>query len=97
MKPSLRTITEHRPRHRRSVGTRRGGLVHRRASAPIAITGEQSASAQASSAANLGLARTRAAGGPLDEACYSCQCGYVFEASVSTTVTCPHCGASQAW
>ena len=37
-------------------------------------------------------------GGPLeDTAVYSCQCGYVFEASVSTTVGCPHCGHTQAW
>ncbi len=33
----------------------------------------------------------------LDLASYSCECGYVFEAQVSTTVDCPHCGAGQAW
>lgn len=37
------------------------------------------------------------AGQSLDLASYSCECGYVFEAQVSTTVDCPHCGASQAW
>lgn len=42
-------------------------------------------------------ARERAAGGPEDRACYRCSCGYVFEASVSTTVGCPHCGDAQAW
>jgi hypothetical protein len=49
--------------------------------------------------ANLDLAvqRVRAAGGPIDEASYTCSCGYVFLASVSTTVACPHCGTSQAW
>jgi hypothetical protein len=41
--------------------------------------------------------RVRAAGGPVDKASYSCQCGYVFLAPVSTTVTCPHCEAGQAW
>jgi rubrerythrin len=41
--------------------------------------------------------RVREAGGPIDRACYSCQCGFVFEAKVSTTVRCPHCGAGQAW
>lgn len=96
MKPSLRTLTEARTRNLRSAGARRGGLVRRRSSAPAA-SAEQPASAQPSGPADLALARTRAAGGPLDEACYSCECGYVFEASVSTTVTCPHCGASQAW
>jgi hypothetical protein len=41
--------------------------------------------------------RVREAGGPVDRACYSCQCGFLFEAKVSTTVSCPHCGAGQAW
>jgi hypothetical protein len=41
--------------------------------------------------------RVREAGGPLDEAHYSCACGYLFVASVSTSVSCPHCGATQAW
>lgn len=41
--------------------------------------------------------RARRAGGPEDVAHYSCACGYVFEATVSTTVACPHCGSGQAW
>jgi hypothetical protein len=41
--------------------------------------------------------RVRRAGGPEDRALYSCDCGYTFEAAVSTTVDCPHCGAEQAW
>lgn len=28
---------------------------------------------------------------------YTCTCGFVFEADVSTSVACPHCGTSQAW
>jgi hypothetical protein len=32
-----------------------------------------------------------------DEAMYSCGCGFVFQAAVSTSVGCPHCGDSQAW
>ncbi len=43
------------------------------------------------------LARTREAGGPIDCASYNCQCGYVFVAQVSTTVTCPHCQTGQVW
>jgi hypothetical protein len=43
------------------------------------------------------VARVRSAGGPIDNASYTCACGYVFAASVSTTVACPHCGAEQAW
>ncbi|WP_354697968.1 hypothetical protein DSM112329_03627 [Paraconexibacter sp. AEG42_29] len=41
--------------------------------------------------------RLRSSGGPVDNATYGCGCGYVFEAPVSTGVTCPHCGTGQAW
>ena len=34
---------------------------------------------------------------PQDSATYSCQCGFVFVATVSTSVACPHCGSAQAW
>ena len=43
------------------------------------------------------VARAREAGGPVDHASYSCGCGYLFVAAVSTTVLCPHCGTGQAW
>ena len=37
-------------------------------------------------------------GGPTqDRALYSCSCGYAFDALVSTSVDCPHCGDRQAW
>jgi hypothetical protein len=39
----------------------------------------------------------RASGGPEDRAAYQCPCGYVFEARVSTSVSCPNCGTGQAW
>lgn len=35
--------------------------------------------------------------GPTDRAFYDCDCGYKFTARVATTVSCPHCGAGQAW
>ena len=41
--------------------------------------------------------RAKASGGPLDHAQYRCTCGYVFDAAVSTSVACPHCGTGQAW
>jgi hypothetical protein len=41
--------------------------------------------------------RVREAGGPVDEACYPCSCGCFFIAPVSTNVSCPHCGTTQAW
>jgi hypothetical protein len=43
------------------------------------------------------LRRRREAGGLQDEAVYTCECGLVFHAPVSTTVGCPHCGGTQAW
>jgi hypothetical protein len=41
--------------------------------------------------------RVRESGGPEDRAFYTCSCGYAFDAAVTTSVTCPHCGAGQAW
>ncbi|HWH95539.1 MAG TPA: hypothetical protein VNT03_16890 [Baekduia sp.] len=41
--------------------------------------------------------RHRASVTPEDTAHYSCSCGYQFQASVSTSVSCPHCGTAQAW
>lgn len=41
--------------------------------------------------------RMRDAGGPNDRACYACECGYVFQADVSTSVDCPNCHTAQAW
>jgi hypothetical protein len=46
---------------------------------------------------DIAVERVRASGGPLDRACYACECGFLFAAPVSTTVSCPHCGAGQAW
>ena len=48
-------------------------------------------------APTAGATRERDAGGPEDHALYHCHCGYVFQASVSTTVGCPNCGGAQAW
>jgi rubrerythrin len=44
-----------------------------------------------------GERRVRESGGPIDRAQYACSCGYVFDAAVSTSVACPHCGTPQAW
>ena len=46
---------------------------------------------------DIAVRRNRDAGGPVDEACYPCSCGYFFIAPVSTSVRCPHCGTTQAW
>jgi rubrerythrin len=42
-------------------------------------------------------ARKRHGGPSEDRALYTCQCGFVFKADVSTSVGCPHCGSTQAW
>jgi hypothetical protein len=39
----------------------------------------------------------RHGGSSQDSALYSCSCGYAFDALVSTSVDCPHCGDRQAW
>jgi hypothetical protein len=41
--------------------------------------------------------RHRASVAPEDTAHYSCSCGFQFQAAVSTSVACPHCGTGQAW
>ncbi|HET6449583.1 MAG TPA: hypothetical protein VFG31_10790 [Conexibacter sp.] len=75
--------------HRLRTRPRIGRLVERRLTlAPPAPTQAQQPPPHA---------RERAAGGPEDRAAYTCSCGYVFEAPVSTTVGCPHCGGTQAW
>jgi hypothetical protein len=45
------------------------------------------------------MSRERRAGGGAseDRALYSCECGYAFEALVTTSVGCPHCARTQAW
>jgi len=55
------------------------------------------APAGASGPSDVAVERVREAGGPVDHASYSCQCGYVFLAPVSTTVSCPHCETGQVW
>jgi hypothetical protein len=82
----LHPLAERRSRRRRPTG-RVGASLHKRPLEP-APTPEPR---------DVAVERVRAAGGPLDEASYTCQCGYLFAAPVSTTVACPHCGTSQAW
>lgn len=41
--------------------------------------------------------REKRTGGPQDRALYGCGCGAAFQAPVSASVRCPHCGESQAW
>jgi hypothetical protein len=44
------------------------------------------------------IPRSRRQGGQSqDRALYTCSCGFAFDALVSTSVGCPHCGSTQAW
>jgi hypothetical protein len=93
MRPSLlHPLGEarHSRRHRRGRGA--AAVEPARESAPVEPVREP-----APATGDLAVARAREAGGPIDRASYSCQCGFVFCAPVSTTVACPHCGVAQAW
>jgi hypothetical protein len=87
MRPSLlHPLTErHSRRHRPK---RHAVIAHRQAPKPTTPVPQPR---------DIAVERVRAAGGPLDQASYACQCGYLFAAPVSTTVACPHCGTHQAW
>jgi hypothetical protein len=94
MRPSLpHPLRERRhPRERRRVpGAGRIRLSHR------PTTGLDVPDPTGLAVPDPAVLRVREAGGPVDQACYTCACGYLFVASVSTTVSCPHCGARQAW
>jgi hypothetical protein len=54
-------------------------------------------SGRARPAASPGRERNKRANVSEDAALYSCACGYVFKAAVTTSVGCPHCGSAQAW
>ena len=41
--------------------------------------------------------RSRREGGPQDAALFVCRCGSAFQAAVTASVRCPHCGEPQAW
>jgi len=89
MRPKLLQPTRERPHERRAR--------RRRAAASASLPNSHVAVRVPARAYDPVVARVREAGGPVDNASYSCGCGYVFCASVSTTVTCPHCGVGQAW
>ena len=100
----LHPLAERQPRRHRPkrqaehrVG-RLPALAHKR-EAKLAISAPEEAKLAISVHQPLDIVveRVRAAGGPLDQASYICECGYLFAAQVSTTVACPHCGAGQAW
>ncbi|HTP21442.1 MAG TPA: hypothetical protein VMJ65_17690 [Solirubrobacteraceae bacterium] len=64
------------------------------------VRGGHAAAAHSSASAHHGdgTPHERRHGGPSeDRALYTCECGYAFEALVTTSVGCPHCARTQAW
>ncbi len=84
MRVRVKPRTDVQPRRTRKTN-------HRRVSTPA----EPEASSPVDDLADE--RRLRQSGGPHDHATYACTCGYVFDAAVSTSVACPHCGTGQAW
>lgn len=90
----MRASLLHPLRQPRRVRARREG--HERVLSAVTAT-HRPEREQAMHHGDPAVLRVREAGGPIDLASYTCGCGYVFSASVSTSVMCPHCGADQAW
>jgi hypothetical protein len=92
----MRLRTKDKRESRRHVpGLRRAGTAKR--PAEVAPSADTPPPAPAEEDDLADERRLRASGGPKDRATYACGCGFVFEADVSTSVTCPHCGGGQAW
>jgi hypothetical protein len=90
----VRSNRQSEKRHRGGT-LRRGSLVRREPPAAPAAEPEPAGSPDEDEL--FDERRLRASGGPNDRAQYACACGFVWEADVSASVACPHCGASQAW
>jgi len=73
----------------------RGAHPAPRPAAPVPVTPPEAP--RAAAADHPHERRARESGGPIDHAQYSCSCGMVFQAAVSTSVCCPNCGGGQAW
>jgi hypothetical protein len=98
MRSSLSHPTTERRRHERRASWRHRNVDGPEQAAPS--TTAAALSQQRTAAANPADPRVEVGAGqadPADTACYSCECGLVFSAVVSTTVKCPNCGTQQAW
>jgi len=96
MRPRLLNPLRERPRDRSARRSHRRA-ERRHAAEPAPRQAERPSPAPALGGCDPDVERARRAGGPIDEAVYTCGCGYLFSAAVSTTVSCPHCGTDQAW
>jgi hypothetical protein len=96
MRPKLRHPLRQRP-HERAERRAHEHRAGRRGAEPRVIVLEEPPASGASGRSDAEAEKVRRAGGPMDVAVYTCGCGYLFSAAVSTTVSCPHCGGDQAW
>jgi hypothetical protein len=88
-------VRPQRPADRRSSPARRPHIIGRPAAPerepePVKETADSDPDL-------LAERRHRASVAPEDTAHYNCACGFQFQAAVSTSVACPHCGTGQAW
>ncbi len=96
MRPSLRHPLRDRPHARAERRAHQLAAARRRADQRVAVP-EQPPLPPSRAGGDPEAEKVRRAGGPVDVAVYTCCCGYLFSARVSTTVSCPHCGTDQAW
>jgi hypothetical protein len=96
MRAGIRKPTRQRPAPRvpRRRRDQESGQVHER---PVAEPEPEQAPQDRSRLPNGPENRERRTGGPQDQALYICRCGSAFQAVVSASVRCPHCGDPQAW
>jgi hypothetical protein len=88
-----------RPSERRARNERRPHGFGREAdeTEPAPVADPAPAPEQQNADEHVAERRHRASVAPEDTAHYVCSCGFQFQASVSTSVACPHCGTAQAW
>ena len=96
MRPRLLHPLRERDAHRRRRDDHRPARAANPANEASAAA-EPAPGRRAAGGCDPAVDRVQEAGGPMDTALYTCCCGYLFSAAVSTTVSCPHCGTGQAW
>ncbi len=91
MRAAIRKTTRQRPRLRRRE--EEAAEVHERPAPADPVPGPSERCRSTNGPEN----RELRAGGPQDKALYICRCGSAFQAIVTASVSCPHCGDPQAW
>lgn len=90
-------VRPQRQTSRRLLGLRRPHVIGTPVEEPASPAAEEPPPPAVIPDEHVDERRHRAAVNPEDHALYRCSCGYQFEAAVSASVACPHCGTGQAW